>query len=136
MDVLNFILFGVRIAQDIANVLDDKDKKAISEQITSIEKITLDNRLKYNNQTVDDKINRVALVINSIWELVKSRMDLSDYDLQQKIIEIDLLDGKLDNKISSKVMTCSICGAGISRKFKKCQICGKEYPEIGNQGII
>jgi hypothetical protein len=130
MDILSVILFGLRAFEDIYLTLNKEDESQKKEQLEQLEKIVIENKIKYGPAGTDEKINRIALILKSMWELIKSNTNLTDYDLQQKIIEVDGEDGRLDGRISRKPLRCVKCGAGISRKFKKCGVCGQEYPEL------
>lgn len=81
---------------------------------------------KGTHRSHDEQIKSSALILESIWELVKERTGLDDQDLMEKITEVDLRDGVADGKRREKASTCLGCGRKISNRFQKCYHCGVE----------
>jgi len=76
--------------------------------------------------SVSDRMDRIALVTNAVWELLKERTGASDRDLLAKIEEVDGRDGSKDGKVSSVMKTCLGCSRKISTRNKLCVFCGAE----------
>ena len=77
----------------------------------------------------DDRFDKMSLIIEAIWLLVKEKTDLTDEDLSRMITELDLKDGRLDGKLNRAAAQgppgkCPDCGATVSRKFNRCLFCG------------
>ena len=74
-------------------------------------------------------INRLLMITEALWMLLKQQHGYTDDDLKKVITEIDLRDGVLDGK-SSKAATvsCPGCGRPNSTKHALCIYCGKPIP--------
>lgn len=76
--------------------------------------------------SLDEKVDKLALICRSMWELLRDKYDLSDEILLNKVKEIDLLDGNLDGKVSIPPKACSKCGRPVSKRHARCIYCGAE----------
>lgn len=76
---------------------------------------------------VSDKIDSLAITCQAMWELIRERTTLSDADIERKMQEIDLRDGKSDGKMRAPATECSDCGRTISRRHARCLYCGAEF---------
>lgn len=72
----------------------------------------------------DEKINKLALCCQAMWELIQQNTDLTEADLNKKVMEIDMRDGVNDQHMSPKAKTCPRCDSKISVKFQRCLFCG------------
>ena len=81
---------------------------------------------KYSSSAdgVQVSVNRLSLACQAMWELLRESSDLSEEDLENKINEVDLRDGKADGKICIRVVTCSSCGKNTNTKRNTCIMCG------------
>ena len=78
-----------------------------------------------------DRIDKLIITCQAMWEIIKENSDLQDEDLIAKIQEIDLRDGTEDGKITIQIAKCKSCGRTLSRKHNKCLYCG-DTPNITN----
>jgi len=69
-------------------------------------------------------VDRLTLACQSMWELIRDNTDLTEEDLERKISEVDLRDGKADGKIAMQVLTCIACGQKTNSKRSICVMCG------------
>ena len=69
-------------------------------------------------------VDRLSLACQALWELIQSASDLTEADLEKKILEIDGRDGCVDGKISPQVLDCPSCGRKTSSKRSTCIMCG------------
>ena len=76
-----------------------------------------------------EHLDKLLLICQAMWELVKEKTDLKDEDLLKMVTELDLKDGKPDGKYTKPPVDCPKCGAKICRKFNRCLFCGQEYSE-------
>ena len=55
---------------------------------------------------------RLYLIAQALWELLRENTDLTDEDLQKKVREIDLRDGREDgqDKTQTRSSVCKHCG--------------------------
>jgi predicted Zn-ribbon and HTH transcriptional regulator len=76
--------------------------------------------------TLEEKVDRLALVCRAMWELIRERNGLSEETLIDKVKEVDLLDGSLDGKVTIPPLKCSKCGRTVSKRHKRCIYCGSQ----------
>lgn len=76
---------------------------------------------------VYDRIDSLAMTCQAMWELIRDRTTLTDDDIDQRMQEIDLRDGKSDGKMKTPVRDCAECGRVISRRHARCLYCGAEF---------
>ena len=76
---------------------------------------------------------RLLLANQALWELLRDRLGISEAELEQKMQEIDLRDGKPDGQISFGPVRCPSCNRVSNSKHNKCLYCGQlfEKPAIG-----
>ena len=73
---------------------------------------------------VDERLDHLALICRSMFELLAEKTGLSEKDLIQKIAEVDLRDGQADGKMSYKAKPCPSCASMMSPRFNRCLFCG------------
>ena len=71
---------------------------------------------------------RLYLVVQAMWELLKDKAGLTDADLDAKVQEIDMRDGRLDGQDSTQTdpLTCRQCGRTILSGHAQCSWCGTQ----------
>ena len=71
---------------------------------------------------------RLYLVVQAMWELLKDKVGLTDADLDAKVQEIDMRDGRLDGQDSTQTdpLTCRQCGRTILSGQAQCSWCGTQ----------
>jgi hypothetical protein len=74
--------------------------------------------------SLQQRVERLTLTCQAMWELIKDNTDLTEEELFVKMTEIDLRDGKLDGKLGQQVLICSNCGRKVSSKRSTCFYCG------------
>lgn len=75
---------------------------------------------------MEDRIERLQLGCQAMWELIRDRTQITEHDLEAKILEIDARDGKVDGKMSTQSLTCHSCGRPTNSKRDRCVMCGAE----------
>lgn len=84
------------------------------------EAITEARHLKY-------KFEKLMLVTEALWEIVKDHTKGTDEELKEKIKQIDLKDGKLDGKVAEgPAEKCKKCGQIMQKNKTICIYCGAE----------
>lgn len=80
-----------------------------------------DGELGYLQQRID----RLELVCEAMWKLLKEKTKAGDDELALKVRELDLSDGKADGKVSRGPVECPNCGKPNSRRRLWCIYCGQ-----------
>lgn len=73
-----------------------------------------------------DQIDRLVLIVRSMWELLRASNNLSEDDLLKKVMEVDLRDGNLDGEIVIPPRKCPSCSRVVSKRHRRCIYCGAE----------
>ena len=76
-------------------------------------------------------IEKLYMLIEALWAIVKESTGLKDEDLVKLVHEIDLQDGKLDgrNSANAEVRKCSQCGRTLLQGQSKCSYCGTDFAD-------
>ncbi len=77
-------------------------------------------------QLLEGKVDALALTCQAMWELLRDRSKLTEDDLIAKVNEIDLRDGREDEKMSTGGVPCSNCGRIVSKRHERCIYCGED----------
>ncbi|HOF38628.1 MAG TPA: hypothetical protein PLD73_01045 [Candidatus Hydrogenedentes bacterium] len=76
---------------------------------------------------LEHQVARMALLNQSLWELLCERLGLTEQELEAKVREVDLRDGVLDGKITNTPVKCPQCGRVSASKHYRCLYCGLEF---------
>lgn len=76
---------------------------------------------------LEHEVERLRLLSQAMWELLREKLGVEDADLEKKAQEIDLRDGIQDEKISRVPLRCPRCGRISSSRHWKCLYCGLEF---------
>jgi hypothetical protein len=79
-----------------------------------------------NVRRLEDKLDSLALTCQALWEILRDRTKLTEEDLIEKIMEIDLRDGKEDGRMGTAGAPCPRCNRVLSRRHDNCMYCGEE----------
>jgi hypothetical protein len=71
-----------------------------------------------------EHVERLSLLNQAMWELVRDRLQLTDADLEKAAQEVDLRDGKQNGRLSEHPLQCPRCGRVSNSRLKKCMYCG------------
>ncbi|MGI6137949.1 MAG: hypothetical protein ACOYI9_02855 [Candidatus Hydrogenedentales bacterium] len=85
------------------------------------------HKVKKQTRDLIDELERMTLLNQAMWELIRDRLNLSDEDLERKVQEVDMRDGKRDGKMSVHPLRCPQCGRISNSRLKKCLYCGLEF---------
>ena len=78
-------------------------------------------------RSLEFELERLRLLNQALWELIREKLGLQDMELENKAQEIDLRDGIPDQKISQIPLKCPRCGRTSSSKHWRCLYCGLEF---------
>jgi hypothetical protein len=73
------------------------------------------------------ELDRLSLLTQALWELLRKKLQLKDEELVAMIRECDLLDGHLDGKPSRTLEYCPTCHNTLSLTTNTCPFCGVRY---------
>jgi hypothetical protein len=73
---------------------------------------------------ISRKVDRLSLACQAMWELLRDRSELTEDDIEAKILEIDGRDGRVDGKIATKLVDCATCGRPTNSRRGSCVMCG------------
>jgi len=76
---------------------------------------------------LSQRIARLTLINQALWELIRDRLQLTDTDLEHIMEEIDLRDGVKDGMITNTPLQCPKCGRISNSRHWKCLYCGLEF---------
>ena len=82
----------------------------------------LERRIKQLEAEVDS----LTLILMAMWELFGKSNGLFMKDLEAKMQEIDLRDGKLDGKASAGPRVCGECNRPLADRRRVCVYCGSQ----------
>jgi len=72
----------------------------------------------------EDRLDRLALLCRAMHELLKQHGLYDNRMLRDKVLEIDMRDGRRDDKFTPQPKKCPRCDAMICRRFNRCLFCG------------
>lgn len=76
------------------------------------------------------QLERMSLLNQALWELVRERLNLRDADLERMAQEIDLRDGVKDGRITPMAVRCPTCKRVNNTRHKKCIYCSTEFDSM------
>jgi len=82
--------------------------------------------LKRSLAQMEDKIDSLALTCQALWEILRDRTKLTEEELIEKITEIDLRDGRADQRMGTAGLPCPNCNRVLSNRHERCMYCGEE----------
>ena len=77
---------------------------------------------------LEGRVDKLEMICEALWEIVKTETNWSDTDLLEKITQIDLRDGELDGKKRTvNVLRCTRCERMNSKRHNRCIYCGELF---------
>ena len=73
------------------------------------------------------QVQRLTLLNQAMWELLRERAHLTDEDLLKLAAEVDLRDGIEDGQVTPRPLRCPACGRISNSKHYKCIYCSQEF---------
>jgi len=77
---------------------------------------------------LEARLERAAMTIEAMWSLLRDRLGVTDAELVERIVELDLSDGVLDGRVRRGALECPACGRKIPRRHPRCLYCGADVP--------
>lgn len=73
---------------------------------------------------LEENLAKALMINEALWELIRDRLGLTEDDLNNKLYEIDMRDGKLDGKNQRPISECPNCQRRVSSRHAACIYCG------------
>jgi hypothetical protein len=70
------------------------------------------------------EIDRTGLIVQALWELLKKKQGVTEDEMLEMILAVDLMDGKVDGKPSRIPENCPQCTRPVSVSTNTCFFCG------------
>jgi hypothetical protein len=82
---------------------------------------------------LEHHVERLSLLNQALWELLRGRLGMTDADLEKIAEEIDMRDGRADGKMTATPVKCPTCSRTCNSKHHQCLYCGQlfEKPLFG-----
>ena len=87
------------------------------------EAINIRRENNHELSSIDDRIDRLVLLCEAMWELISENTDLTEEDLHQRFVEVDERDGRRNFRRQREAHDCE-CGAKVPPSRTSCQFCG------------
>ncbi len=83
-------------------------------------------------QRMDHEIERLLMICEAMWSILKEQYGYDDKELIKRVMEIDMRDGRLDGKAPrSEPGECRECSRKLSKRHVRCIYCGTlNAPEL------
>ena len=78
------------------------------------------------------EIERLMMITEALWVILKEELNYDDAALIERIRQIDLRDGKLDGRVSTKTrpQQCAKCNRPVSKRRPVCPYCGAPVAKL------
>ncbi len=73
---------------------------------------------------LETRVDQLALLNMALFSLIQQHTNITEKDLEEKVREIDLADGRLDGKVRVDPRECGGCGRTLSKRHARCLYCG------------
>jgi hypothetical protein len=77
---------------------------------------------------LEDRIERLLLLTDAVWELLSERAGVTDEELAAKVREIDARSGAVDGRRPRTIRQCTSCQAAVEHGRRTCTYCGAAAP--------
>jgi len=81
--------------------------------------------VRTQNEAITCDIEKLFMITESLWSILKEHHGYTDDELIRRIHEIDMRDGRLDGKVAKQPNPpCPQCGRTLMNKHSVCLYCG------------
>jgi hypothetical protein len=81
-------------------------------------------QLQSQVRVLEQQCERLTLVAMAMAEILRDRLVVSEYEIDARITEIDLRDGRLDGQLRAKPELCPKCRQTNAASRRHCLYCG------------
>jgi hypothetical protein len=75
-------------------------------------------------ELLNRQVAALTLINRAMWELMESKLGVTQAQLAAKVSEIDLRDGVADGRFVAAPTDCPQCQAKVCRQLGRCLFCG------------
>ncbi|MHC4930861.1 MAG: hypothetical protein ACYTGV_01545 [Planctomycetota bacterium] len=75
---------------------------------------------------LEARLDRALLTTEALWTIVRDRVGVTEAELAERIVDLDLTDGRLDGRIRRPALECPACSRRTPRRLSRCMYCGVE----------
>ena len=75
-------------------------------------------------QDIEQRLARLELICEAMWDMLRDELKLSEAELQARIAELDMSDGKANGRVDKGVLHCPQCRKANARRHEYCIWCG------------
>jgi hypothetical protein len=80
--------------------------------------------MKVTVEEVEERFAHLALICRAIFELLQEKTGVTQRELVEKIVAVDLRDGKADSRMTPLPKHCPSCQSMMAPRFNRCLFCG------------
>jgi hypothetical protein len=73
---------------------------------------------------VEARLDRALMTMEAMWRLMKGKLEVTDEELVEMIVEVDISDGQIDGRARRPAPKCASCERAVAPKFMQCMYCG------------
>ncbi|MDX2199929.1 MAG: hypothetical protein SF069_13275 [Phycisphaerae bacterium] len=82
------------------------------------------SKARANADILQARLDQLTLATEAMWSLLREKLALTDEDLRQRMIDLDLSDGELDGVARREPQICGNCARTTPRRAPRCIYCG------------
>jgi hypothetical protein len=83
-------------------------------------------RADRRSEALELDVERLLMISEALWTMLKEKHGYTDETLEQRIMDIDLRDGKLDGRVAdSPPGKCPKCDRPLMKRRPRCLYCGE-----------
>ncbi len=75
------------------------------------------------------RVEVMALANQALFEILKSRLGITEDEVMRRMAEIDGRDGSKDGKMSGQVVACRKCARQVNTARRNCMYCGESVTD-------
>jgi len=110
---------------DIFDLINYKNIHNIRNEVESMNRNAKETQAE-SYKILSNRIDQLILLNHAMSEIISDKLGITNQQVIDKMMEIDLRDGVQDGKYSAPPKDCPECKAKISREFNRCLFCGYE----------
>ncbi len=108
---------------DLFDLIYYKHLVDVREEVDSMNRNAKETQTK-SYKILSNRIDQLILLNHAMSEIICDKLGITNQEIIDKMMEIDLRDGVQDGKYNAPPKDCPECKAKISREFNRCLFCG------------